>query len=301
MTTAALSSSITAPPDISAPTASLAPHRQGAAAVIIARHSYRLHTLTTRSDALVLVLRGCKQLISATQSLTVAAGQAVMMAGDTTWDVVNDPAGHSRYEALALAFEAEWMAPVAAQDWPRAPHPVHSARALEADAVLLESARRCGQDGSAGTSAALQRHRLQEVLLLLAERGWVYAPRRDRPWADRVRQMVAQRPDADWSVPVLAAAFHASESTLRRRLEDAGVPLATLVRETRLEVALHLLQTTEFSVGDVAQRCGWTSHSRFSAAFQARWGVPPRLVRGGQQTALPPGLGSLAHKLAETG
>lgn len=112
--------------------------------------------------------------------------------------------------------------------------------------------------------------------------------------------MVAQRPDADWSVPVLAAAFHASESTLRRRLEDAGVPLATLVRETRLEVALHLLQTTNLSVGDVAQRCGWASHSRFSAAFQARWGVAPRLVRGGQPSSQHTLVDS-AHKLAETG
>ena len=280
----------------SAPSA--ASHRQGAAAVIIAQHSYRLHTLTTRNDALVLVLRGCKQLISATQSLSVPAGQAVMMAGDTTWDVVNDPAGHSRYEALALAFEPEWMAQIAAQDWPRPPLPVHSARPLEADATLIESARR--SLGSPDTSAALQRHRLQEVLLLLAERGWVYAPRQDSSWADRVRQMVAQRPDADWSVPVLAAAFHASESTLRRRLEDAGVPLATLVRETRLEVALHLLQTTNLSVGDVAQRCGWASHSRFSAAFQARWGVAPRLVRGGQPSSQHT-LDDSAHKLAETG
>lgn len=151
----------------SAPSA--ASHRQGAAAVIIAQHSYRLHTLTTRNDALVLVLRGCKQLISATQSLSVPAGQAVMMAGDTTWDVVNDPAGHSRYEALALAFEPEWMAQVAAQDWPRPPHPVHSARQLEADATLIESARR--SLGGTDTSSTLQRHRLQEVLLLLAERG----------------------------------------------------------------------------------------------------------------------------------
>ena len=64
--------------------------------MIVAQHSYRLHTLTTRNDALVLVLRGCKQLISATQSLSVPAGQAVMMAGDTTWAVVTAPAGHPR-------------------------------------------------------------------------------------------------------------------------------------------------------------------------------------------------------------
>lgn len=100
-------------------------------------------------------------------------------------------------------------------------------------------------------------------------------------------------------MPALASVFHTSESTLRRRLEDAGLPLATLVRDTRLEVALGLLQTTSLSVGEVAQRCGWASHSRFSAAFQARWGVPPRLVRS--QPAGPHRLEETAHPLTETG
>ena len=111
---------------------------------------------------------------------------------------------------------------------------------------------------------------------------------------------MTQRPDADWSAHALAAAFHVSESTLRRRLDDAHQPLATLVRHTRLEVALGLLQTTSLSVGEVAQRCGWASHSRFSAAFQARWGVPPNVVRS-QPTAADHALTGLAHTLTGSG
>jgi AraC-like DNA-binding protein len=90
---------------------------------------------------------------------------------------------------------------------------------------------------------------------------------------------VAQRPDADWTVAALAAHFHVSESTLRRRLGVSGVSLAALVREVRLETALGLLQTTALPVGAVAQHCGWASHSRFTAAFQERWGVAPSVVR----------------------
>lgn len=142
------------------------PARRGGA-VIVAQHSYRLHTLTTRNDALVLVLRGCKQLISATQSLSVPAGQAVMMAGDTTWDVVNDPRRPLRYEALALAFRARMdgtdCRPGLA---PAAPPRTQCQAAGGRSATLIESTRR--SLGSPDTSAAVQRHRLQEVLLLLA-------------------------------------------------------------------------------------------------------------------------------------
>jgi len=263
---------------------------------IVARHHYRLHTLTARNDALVVVLRGTKQLISPTQTLTVVPGQAVMMAAGTTWDVINDPRGHTRYEALALAFEPDWVQATTGLAGDRSPHTVHTARVCATDTALRDAAERTLDPN---LSAPLLRHRLQEVLLWLAERGWAYAPRQERPWPDRVRHLVAQRPDADWSVPALASVFHTSESTLRRRLEDAGLPLATLVRDTRLEVALGLLQTTSLSVGEVAQRCGWASHSRFSAAFQARWGVPPRLVRS--QPAGPHRLEETAHPLTETG
>ena len=263
---------------------------------VVAHHSYRLHTLTLRSDALVVVLRGTKQLISPTQTLTIPTGRAVMIAAGTTWDVINDPGGNARYEALLLAFDPEWVQATLGQEWLGSPQTVHQARVLASDASLLSAVDRAMDNG---LSTPLRRHRMQEVLLWLAEWGWTYAPRQERPWPDRVRHLVAQRPDADWSVPALAAVFHVSESTLRRRLEDAGLPLATLVRETRLEVALGLLQSTALGVGEVAQRCGWASHSRFSAAFQARWGVPPRLVRG--QRAEQSTLDDLAHILTESG
>jgi len=128
-------------------------------------------------------------------------------------------------------------------------------------------------------SGVLLRHRIIEVLLLLAQRGVRFAGQSEVSWADRIRRLVAQRPHADWDVPTLAAAFHLSESTLRRRLDGSGTTLASLVRDVRLELALNLLQTTRLSIGEVAQRCGWQSHSRFSAAFQDRWGVSPSVVR----------------------
>jgi AraC-like DNA-binding protein len=98
-------------------------------------------------------------------------------------------------------------------------------------------------------------------------------------WPDKVRRLVAQRLHGDWDVATLADIFHLSESTLRRRLESSGTTLAALVREVRLEAALSMLQTTKLPVGEVARRCGWDSHSRFTAMFQQRWRVVPSVVR----------------------
>ncbi|WP_374315590.1 helix-turn-helix domain-containing protein [Aquabacterium sp.] len=68
-------------------------------------------------------------------------------------------------------------------------------------------------------------------------------------------------------------------SSLRRRLEGEQLSVAAIVREVHLEIALALLQRGDLAVGEVAQMCGWASHSRFTAMFLQRWGVLPSVVR----------------------
>jgi AraC-like DNA-binding protein len=128
-------------------------------------------------------------------------------------------------------------------------------------------------------STAVMRHRSLEALLLLEEKGYRFAPAHELSWTERIQRLNGQRIDADWNVSAIAQAFHMSESTLRRRLADSDTTLAAIVRDNRLQTALGMLQTSDLSVGEVAQRCGWESHSRFTAAFQQRWGVAPSVVR----------------------
>ena len=51
------------------------------------------------------------------------------------------------------------------------------------------------------------------------------------------------------------------------------------VREVRLEAAMALLQGTGLQVSEIAARCGYDSHSRFSAAFRERFGYAPSHLR----------------------
>ena len=267
-------------PDTSSPDAP----GQGTRLVALVQH--RAATVTIRDDSLVAVRRGHKQLIGARTTLAAEPGQTLVVARGTQWDVVNDPAGQGRYESLVLAFGDEVVREHHQRHGPAAQGAVPDARRIAHDAELADAMQRAASFLQMNSvSMAVRRHRLLEVLLLLAERGHHFAPIDELGWDDKVRRRVAQRPHADWTVEALAESFHLSASTLRRRLDGCGVTLAALVREVRLEAALGLLQTTRLPVGEVAQRCGWESHSRFTAAFQARWGFLPSLLRG---SAAPP-------------
>jgi AraC-like DNA-binding protein len=240
---------------------------------------HRIRTLMVRDDLLVCVRHGRKTLVAPEGSLQSARGEGLLMARGTQWDVINDPSGAPRYEALVLAFGNELVHALE----PRlaaAAAPVASARCLAVDDELDEATQRAASflRGRA-ISVAVQRHRLMEVLLLLAERGHRFIAAEQLEWDERVRRLIAQRPEADWTVDALAQNFHVSASTLRRRIEGRGVTLAGLVREVRLETALTLLQSTPHAIGAIALRCGWESHSRFSAAFQERWGFAPSVMR----------------------
>jgi AraC-like DNA-binding protein len=251
---------------------------------VVATARHRIRTLTVRQDALILVLKGRKQLLNADAVIEVGPGQGVLIAGGTSWDVVNDPRGDGRYEALALSFDAELVQAFCRDVSAEAAVVLDRALPLPIDGELGEAVRRT-LPGRPVSDAVLQ-HRLQEILLLLHERGITFAPAAALSWSDRVRRLVAQQPHADWRVDTIAAKFHMSESSLRRRLEPGGLTLSALVREVRLEAALGLLQTTMLPVGDVAQRCGWESHSRFSAAFQERWGFLPSVLRERTKTEI---------------
>lgn len=256
---------------------------------IVATAKHRIRTLTVRQDALILVLKGRKQLLNADTLIEAGPGQCVLIAAGTAWDVVNDPRGDGRYEALALSFDAEQIEAFNAST-PKGRHPerpapvLGSARTLLVDEELNEVIRRTLPRQP--LSDSVLQHRMLEVLMLLHERGIAFAPVATLSWSERIRRLVANRPHADWRVSAIADTFHMSESSLRRRLEDDGQTLSVLVREVRLETALGLLQTTMLPVGEVAQRCGWESHSRFSAAFQERWGFLPSVLRQRTKTEI---------------
>ena len=242
---------------------------------------HRVRALVVREDALGLVLAGRKRIFTGGHELQIEAGQLFAIPRGSRIDVVNDPAGKPAYVARMLAFGA------AAIEHFLSRYPEFSAtpalpesRRLVPDAGLRRTfghAVATMQDAEA--SARVRELCAFELLVRLAEAGWRFDPPQALAWADRVRRMVRSRPEVPWTLDALAAGLGMGASTLQRRLAEEGTGLRDCLRETRLEIALGLLQEGRLPVAEIAHRCGYAAHGRFSLAFKARYGFAPSMLR----------------------
>lgn len=248
---------------------------------ISTRTRHRVATISIHDDLLILVRSGTKTVLSHTASTEVKAGTAIVMTRGLQCDVINTPSTNGRYEALVLQFGDQ-----AIQDFQRmfggefvrgmteGCFLVNSSEEFERAVMRAEDALK-----SADISTQLRNHKVMEVLLMLAERGCILQPRIELLWPERLRRLVIHRPHATWTAKNLASACNTSSSTLRRRLAEQDLTVSAFVRSIRLEAAMLLLQTTNLPIGDIALRCGYASHSRFSAAFKKRYGYTPSYLR----------------------
>ncbi|WP_236942666.1 helix-turn-helix transcriptional regulator [Ewingella americana] len=70
-----------------------------------------------------------------------------------------------------------------------------------------------------------------------------------------------------------------SEATLRRRLVEEQTSFRTLLQDIRMHHAMTLLQTTRWSLSQIADACGYRASSRFSLRFKQRFGCSPADIR----------------------
>ena len=78
---------------------------------------------------------------------------------------------------------------------------------------------------------------------------------------------------------LIASNLFMSASTLRRKLKTEGNNIQDIRNRARLGYGLHLLQTTQFHIGNIAEQCGYQSQSRFTEQFKLLFGMTPREIR----------------------
>ena len=251
------------------------------AAFILASEAYRLKTIPIRQDALCIVLAGTKTIhLPDGKEVSIKPHQCILLTRNTQWDITNHPNQQGKYEAIFVNFDEALV-----NEFQQVPALNHAKKVkllqkLPCTDELLETAKRILQTKKLDTvSPALLRHRLFELLLLIAQAGYRFSTVEKSNWINTIHQLVTSAPSQDWSGPTLAKALNLSESSLRRRLRENHTTIAITVRDIRLEHALHLLQTTRLKIGEVAYACGWRSHSQFSGAFLKRWGTVPSSIR----------------------
>ncbi len=134
---------------------------------------------------------------------------------------------------------------------------------------------------SAVAPTAAFQFRKQELLQLIYLSGYeqVATIARAPGLSHQVSELVLQHIEEDWSGELLAEQLCMSESTLRRKLKAENTSIQAIKNSTKLSLGLHLLQTTQTSIGQVAQSCGYKSQSRFTDQFKQLFSMTPRELR----------------------
>ncbi len=94
----------------------------------------------------------------------------------------------------------------------------------------------------------------------------------------RVRAALNARSDAP-SLPVIAKELRMSSRTLKRKLAEHGTTFSTIRDEMRRQRALLLLDNRTLSIGEVAQKLGYSELPNFTRAFRKWTGVTPIAYR----------------------
>ena len=180
-----------------------------ASCFISTRQQHHIQTLPVHQDLIGWVQSGSKTVIQGQQQQTFCSGQLFLLARGQTWDVVNQP-DNGAYQALAIQLDPDF---VLAFHQRYGSHlqttTIHSHARLAITPLLAQALNSSHQLlNSTEHSALLQQHRLEEVLLLLAEQGYSFAS--DAVWtlADKVRQRISLSPHDDWTIERLAHLFH---------------------------------------------------------------------------------------------
>ncbi len=104
--------------------------------------------------------------------------------------------------------------------------------------------------------------------------------RRDRLLVQRVRQLLASRPQDAHNATELSALLNTSPRTLHRQLKEEGASLQGLKDEVRRQLASDLLLRTQRPIKQVAEAAGFQNEKSFIRAFKGWTGQSPGDWRG---------------------
>jgi AraC family transcriptional regulator len=104
---------------------------------------------------------------------------------------------------------------------------------------------------------------------------------------DAIKVMLAAHPGANHTLNDLAAAVYSSPFHIAHLFrEEVGMPIHRYLTQLRLALALERLPDSAGSLSSLALDLGFSSHSHFSAAFAATFGLSPTALGRSASTNL---------------
>ena len=150
--------------------------------------------------------------------------------------------------------------------------------------IAILASRRLFWEVEAATASALQvEEEALQLLDVLLKRD--APPSHVSPMARRLanaaRETLAQYPCERISLSLLAQRLNSSPFHLARVFQAThGVQLHRYQTRLRLTIALDRIAEGEGDLSGLAHECGFSSHSHFTLAFRAAFGVAPSKLRG---------------------
>ncbi len=222
---------------------------------------------------LIFVLAGVKQL-GRDSEIVCPSGGFVFLSNSPTIDMRNVPV-NEEYFAVLVEFDYA--------DFDQFKHQRTNSKKYFQGEIDLILARTLQQYMEWSTYAHPEawHFRKKELLQIIYQLGYedVIAIAEHPSLSHQLHDIISGDIAGDWSVDRLTDKLALSESTLRRKLKAEGTDINTIVNRTRLGHALHLVQTTMDPIGRIAERCGYSSQSRFTDKFKKLFGITPSELR----------------------
>lgn len=228
-------------------------------------------SLTAVRPAIILVRGGYKIARVGDRTLTLRTGRIGVLPAHRSLHIENVPDGGRYVASILLPSES----PLRSRHLP----PGDPFLTTNDDRTLAAFERAAHALDDPCMPDSLKEHAVEEVLLWLADGGIGFGPDRPLRFVDKLRSVLASRPDFPWVAAGVAGEMAISEATLKRRLSAAGTTFADILADVRMTHALGLLHTSELPINRVALEVGYASPSKFAARFRARFGIPPSAIR----------------------
>ncbi len=236
-------------------------------------------------DATVLsVVSGRLRLDDGNHRIDVDAPDSLLMVeANTCADLLKAPGGAAHcFRSVFLTLTPQMLdafhrfRPPASRE----PQPAVPFRQMRLDDDLASALQHAlASVGAQQVSDERLRYRLMDFLAALAERGHVFRQVASRAMSVRLRSLIGETPDRRWTAQEAGKALAVSEATLRRRLSAECLRFEDVLIDVRMHHAMLLLQTTSWSMPQIAHACGYRSRARFAERFRIRFGCLPSSVR----------------------
>lgn len=222
---------------------------------------------------LIAVLEGNKELGKHAE-IQCSAGSFVFLSDSPAIDMRNIP-NNKPYFALLIEFEYQDFAELQVGRAQRKRYIVGE---------INQTLDKCLQqfvEWSQFAPKSLWAQRRREILQLLCLMGHkeILAMATNGSVGHRLHALLSNQKDDVLSTEKICEQLAMSESTLRRKLKSEGTTIQEVKDQVKLGLGLHLLQTTQHSIGYIAQQCGYHSQSRFTQRFKGRFGLTPSELR----------------------